>query len=212
METGVPGLYVAGGVGGHQLGAIPLAVYDGDVAATDAARRSQRIPLVPLDEEQVTLAEQRIADLLAGGEGGGISPIQIKKRIRDVVWDRMMFVRREEGLNQALGQLGTIQEEMVPNMRLRTSTSNYNTDLIDALDIQDMLEVCEMVAHAALARKESRGPHFREDFPFTDNNNWLKQVVVSREGGQVRTSLEPVRQKYVRPERHTIGYFEDPYA
>ncbi|MEE9569239.1 MAG: hypothetical protein V3W37_07630 [Candidatus Binatia bacterium] len=141
----------------------------------------------------------------------GIPPIQVKKRIREVVWDRLMFVRREESLKQALEQLGAIQEEMIPNMRLRTSSSSYNTDLIDALDAVDMVEVCEMVVHAALARRESRGPHFREDFPVTDNLNWLKHVVVSRDGEQVTTRLEPVRQKYVRPKREALDYFANPY-
>ncbi|MFQ5874235.1 MAG: FAD-binding protein [Dehalococcoidia bacterium] len=211
METNIPGLYIAGAVGAHQLGAIPLAAYDGALAGTQAIRRAQRVSLPEIDGEQVKTAEQRIAGYLSGGQGVGIPPIQVKKRIREVVWDRLMFVRREESLKQALEQLGAIQEEMIPNMRLRTSSSSYNTDLIDALDAVDMVEVCEMVVHAALARRESRGPHFREDFPVTDNLNWLKHVVVSRDGEQVTTRLEPVRQKYVRPKPQTLDYFANPY-
>jgi succinate dehydrogenase / fumarate reductase flavoprotein subunit len=100
----------------------------------------------------------------------------------------------------------------VPKLRLRTSSSRYNTDLVDALDVEDMIDVCEMTARASLLREESRGPHFREDFPFTDNENWLKHIVVAFRNGQIETRFEPVRQKYIRPEKQRVDYLRDPYA
>jgi succinate dehydrogenase/fumarate reductase flavoprotein subunit len=124
----------------------------------------------------------------------------------------MMFEKTAAGLRQALAELAAVREEMVPSLRLRTTSARYNTELVDALDVRDMLDVCEMAAHASLAREESRGPHYRKDFPMTDNRNWLKQVVVSREGGRVKSRLLPVRQKYVRPRREKIDYLADPYA
>ena len=121
-----------------------------------------------------------------------------------------MFVKSAPGLEKALRELETIEAEMVPHMRLRTSAARYNTDLVDALDVQDMLQVAEMVIHAALARKESRGPHYREDFPFTDNKNWLKYVVVSREDQTVRTRLEPGQAEIRAPRARGAGLFRQP--
>ena len=124
----------------------------------------------------------------------------------------MMYAKTAEGLQRGLSELGAVREEMLPFLRLRNTTTRYNTDLMDALDVEDMLEVLEMAAHASLAREESRGPHFREDFPVTDNANWLKQIVVSRENERIAVRHEPVKLKYLRPPPTKINYLEDPYA
>ena len=212
LETNVPGLFIAGPVGGHQLGGLNFASYDGLVAGTEAARRARAKSLPDAVDAQVRSCEEIVANHLSTVDREGISPIQVKKQVREIVWENLMYAKNAEGLNQALDRLKVVEEEVVPRMRLRTSTARYNTDLVDALDVRDMIDVTEMVIHAALSRQESRGPHFREDFPFTDNDNWLKYVVVSRVDGSVRTRLEPVRQKYVRPESGVTDYFADPYA
>ncbi|MFQ5873372.1 MAG: hypothetical protein ACE5JL_06185, partial [Dehalococcoidia bacterium] len=212
METRVPGLFIAGPVGGHQLGGVNMASYDGVVAGAQAARCSRTTNLGELDDTQVRTCEQRVDAFISQAGRGSVSPIQVKRQIRDIVWNKVMFIKDEQNLNQALAQLEAIREEAIPNMGLRTNSVRYNTDLMDALDVQDMVEVLEMVIHACLARKESRGPHFREDFPFTDNRNWLKYVVVSRDAEKVSTRLEPIRQKYVRPKSEILDYFANPFS
>ena len=141
-----------------------------------------------------------------------ISPIQVKKRIREIVANNMMYEKNETGLKDAMEQFAEVEDELAPNMRLRSGSTRFNYDLVDALDVQDMLEVCQITAHACLTRQESRGPHFREEFPFTDNDNWLKRIVVRKEQDQVKTRFEPVQQKYLRPKRGKIDYFGDPYV
>jgi succinate dehydrogenase/fumarate reductase flavoprotein subunit len=216
MRTQVPRLCIAGAIGGHMLGGLPLATFDGEVAGAAAAREAlQRGPPKPA-AGQAEAGETRLAGLLSGcsrvRNERDIAPIQIKKRVREVVWDHMMYEKTGTGLEAALAAFAGIEAEMVPNMRLRTTAARYNTDLVDAIDVQDMLDVCRAAAHASLAREESRGPHFRADFPFTDNDHWLKRIVVRREGGEVRTRFEPVRQKYLRPRRGRIDYLGDPLA
>ena len=140
-----------------------------------------------------------------------MSPIEIKTRIREAVWNNMMYARNEQGLRQALREFADIRREL-PRMRLRSAATRYNMDLVDALDVDDMLDVCEMAAYASLQRCESRGPHFREDYPYTDNENWLKQIVVRRTGGEIKTRLEAVEQKYIRYKAERIDYLKDPFA
>jgi len=212
METSVPGLFIAGPVGGHQLGSISLAVYDGLVAGAQAARRARTRSLQELDDAQVRSCEERITAHLSKAGDPGVSPIQVKNQIRAIVSDNVLFAKSAESLNRALRELKALEQEALPRMRLRTSATRYNTDLVDALDVVDMMEVVEMVIHAALTRQESRGPHFREDFPFTDNKNWLKYVVVSRVDGRVKTRLEEARQKYVRPKPERVDYFAKLYS
>ena len=216
MHTEVPRLFIAGAIGGHMLGGLPLATFDGEVAGAAAAREARRLASPGRVAAGVAAGEQRLAGLLTEPSRErnerDIAPIQVKKRIREVVWDHMMYEKTGKGLEDALAAFARIEEEIVPNMRLRRTSPRYNTDLLDALDVQDMLDVCRAAAHASLAREESRGPHFRADFPFTDNDNWLKRIVVRREGGAVRTRFEPVRQKYLRPARGRIDYLGDPLA
>ena len=216
MKTDVPRLYIAGAVGGHQLGGLPFASFDGAIAGAGAARSAPRLGLPKRVPEQVGAAEERLDALLSGPARErnvpGIAPIQVKKRIREIVWNDMMYEKSETGLKDAMEKFAKIEQELAPNMRLRSGSTRFNYDLVDALDVQDMLEVCQITAHACLTRQESRGPHFREEFPFTDNDNWLKRIVVSREGDQVKTRFDPVQQKYLRPKPGKIDYFDDPYV
>ena len=158
--------------------------------------------------------EGRLAGLLSApaGDGNAPSPIAIKRRIREVVWRDMMYEKSAAGLDRAIEALAALREEALPAMQVRSRARRYNVDLVDALDVEDMLDVCEMAAHASRSREESRGPHFRTEFPFTDNENWIKQVVVRREGGGVRVRHEPVRLKYLRPKAAKVDYFAEPFA
>ena len=69
-----------------------------------------------------------------------------------------------------------------------------------------------MSAHASLRREERRGPHFREDFPYTDNDNWIKEIQVTREHGEVVTRLKDIEQKYLQPAPGRIDYLNEPLA
>jgi succinate dehydrogenase/fumarate reductase flavoprotein subunit len=198
------------------MGGVPIAAFDGAIAGAEAARSARRRGLPARVPNQVGAEEDRLGALLSeraqAPDGRGIAPIRVKNRIREIVSNHMMFEKTEKGLNDAIDMLSRVEDELVPNMRLRSVSTRYNTDLVDALDVQDMLDVCRITAHACLTRQESRGPHFREEFPFTDNDNWLKHIVVSSEKGQVKTRFEPVRQKYLRPKPGRLDYFGDPYA
>jgi succinate dehydrogenase/fumarate reductase flavoprotein subunit len=63
-----------------------------------------------------------------------------------------------------------------------------------------MLDICELAIHSSLARKESRGPFFREDYPYIDNANFLKHTVLTPSSNGPRIEYAPVQTKYIRPE------------
>ena len=212
MRTRVPGLFIAGGVGGHMLGSIVLATFDGELAGTYAVEHARRAARPGLDSKQVGVAERKLGILSEVATGEDLSPIAVKEQIRAVAWENMMYRKTERSLLNAISELSRIRNDVVPRMRVRSRSPIYNWDLVDALDVEDMIDVLEMSANSSLARTESRGPHFREDFPFTDNDNWIKHVVVRREGGEVKISFEPVRQKYVRLKAGRIDYLADPLA
>ena len=211
MKTRVPGLFIAGPVGGHTLGGLNFATYDGILAGRQAAHGPTGWAHRLWTRPRFKLSRTRSPPSSRTPAMRATRPSGSRTASGNVVWEQLMFVKSAPGLKKALSELESIKAEMVPRMQLRTGATRYNTDLVDALDVQDMLQVAEMVIHAALAREESRGPHFREDFPFTDNKSWLKYVVVSHENETVRTRLE-------RPGRSTcaragvLDYFANPYA
>ena len=108
---------------------------------------------------------------------------------------------------------------MVPRMGLGSTSRNWNYDWVDALDVEDMLDVCELTIRASLQRKESRGYFFREDYPLIDNGNWLKHTVATRVGDDIRFEYTPAAQKFATgkrdgrfPDRGLLGPWAPPHT
>ncbi len=75
---------------------------------------------------------------------------------------------------------------------------NFNYELMEAIELRHQLDLAEVILLSALYRKESRGAHFREDFPARDDKNYLKHTLVFREGPEVR--YKPVAITRFQPE------------
>ena len=73
-------------------------------------------------------------------------------------------------------------------------------DLVKAIEIENMVILAKLMVHASLIREESRGFHFRREFPYTDNENWLKRILLWKGlSGQVLSATEAVDTPFVRP-------------
>ena len=75
----------------------------------------------------------------------------------------------------------------------------FNLTWQQALDMRNMLSASQMIARSALTREDSRGAHFREDFPETDNSRWLANIYLARNGAGAKVWTEPVRLNKLRP-------------
>ncbi len=198
MASSVPGLFVAGGVGGHSNGLIALVTYDGKVAADSVASfvsgRAQR----PLPSTNLQMEKARIEALLRPGT---VSPVRVKKAIRELMWNDMGVEKNEAGMRRALGELENIRTSLLPAMGVANPTRSFNPAWVDALDAVNMVEACELMVHSALNRKESRGPFIRTDYPEMDNESWLAQniLVPTGEGG-LRFEKRAYELPYFRPE------------
>lgn len=213
MKTSVPGLLVAGAVGGHYLCGIVPVSYDGKVAAHGAYELALGRGLPPFPEAQIEAERRRVFGWLRTEPATGHLPIRVKKEIRAVMWDHMGYVKSERGMQEGLEKLRRIRNEMLPRMRLVTTTTNWNHAWVDALDVEDLLVTCEITILSALYRKESRGPFYREDYPFTDHKNWLRHVILKRKGrdGDLDIRTVPVQLKYVNPPGEREDFFETDY-
>jgi len=178
-ETNVPNLYAAGeaagGVhGANRLGGNALAETQvfgrrAGESAANVAKSNFKLNPAFLEEE-----EGRIKKLFQEGD---YYPFQLKKELQEVMWNNVAIIRREEGLKSALNDIHNIRDKMA-RMKL-PEVHGYNQHLLDALELENMVLIAELVTKSALIREESRGAHYRADFPKT-MDEWKKSIVVNK--------------------------------
>ena len=195
--SSVPGLFAAGEVGAGLHGAnrlggnslsdlLVFGMRAGKYAAEFAARQSSpRIDAQQADEIVRTALEP--FNRQSGGEG----PYQVEHDLQTMMQELVGIVRREEEIRRAVDALKTLRER-AKNVSV-TGNREYNPGWHTALDLQNLITVSEIVARAALERKESRGGHFRDDFPDKDPSYGKFNIVVRRgPGGEMQVTREPI--------------------
>ncbi len=197
MRSSVPGLYVAGGLGGHSNGLIGLATYDGAVAAAGVADALAQLPECQLPEQQAEAEARRLAALLTPGEG--VAPSAVKKRIRDIMWQKGGVEKDAVSLNGALADLEEIRLDLLPRMGLKRAARELNYEWLDAIDAINLLDACELIIHSSLERTESRGPFMRRDFADTDNEQWLAANLMIRTENGFRFERRPYALPFFKP-------------
>ncbi len=199
-ETSVPGLYGAGEAAGGLHGANRLAGCStadsnvfGERSGRYAAIEALRMSVPGINWEEVSEEKDRIQRLLRSSEKSlGISPSHFKRRIQAILWDHVGVLRNEKGLTDAQDKFKTLRQEYEENIRLRENSPRFNYELIEALEVLNMIEVGEIIARSALIRRETRGGHYREDYPKRDDENWLKNIVIRRDDSEMKLEAIPV--------------------
>ncbi len=187
MASSVPGLYVAGGLGGHCNGLIALVTYDGKVVADSVAAGLAALPQPDLPEEQIASERKRLESLRENdATGTPCAPGEVKEAVRALMWDKAGVEKDARGLNEALEEFSRMRRELLPRMHAKTSVRAANYDWLDAIDCVNMIDAAELVVLSSLQREESRGPFMRRDFPDTDNENWLTANLLHKAGNGYR--------------------------
>ena len=181
-ETNIPNLYAAGeaagGVhGANRLGGNALAETQvfgrraGETAAENVSK--SKFELNPTDAED---EQARIQKLFKEGD---YYPFHLKEELQEVMWNNVAIIRRAQGLKIALQSIASIKDKMarmtVPD------TTGYNQHIQDALELENMILIAELVTKAALIREESRGAHYRADYPET-RDEWKKSIIQNING------------------------------
>jgi len=198
MRSTVPGLYVAGGAGGHSNGLIALATFDGKVVADGIVADFAGLISKPPGEIEIEIERRRL-DGLRATSGTGPAPVIVKETLRDIMWDKVGVEKDKGGLDAALEELSHIRSHLLPDMRLSNGGLRANYEWLDAIDVVNMVDVCELIVQSSLERKESRGPFFRTDFPDTDNREWLVANVLSKSGNGIKFQRRPYELPYLEP-------------
>ena len=164
------GVHGANRLGGNALADTQVFGRIAGVSASKAAKESE----LKSNEEMVREEASRIEGLI---KKGSIKPKEFKNRIKNLMWEKVAIVREEKTLNEALGQLQEMQKELA-DLDVGDK-KQYNTDLVTALEVINMIEICILTVKSAIIRRESRGAHFRSDFPET-NDEWKKSIIINK--------------------------------
>jgi succinate dehydrogenase / fumarate reductase flavoprotein subunit len=167
--TRVPGLFACGECaaglhGANRLGGNSLSdlLVFGKRAGEHAARYAKNITESPVDAHQVeALAAEALAPFARSG--GRSNPFEVQGRLQEIMQDLVGIARTGSELGEALEKIAELQKEVAEVGC--DGNRGYNPGWHTALELTPMLTVAEAIARAALERKESRGGHFREDFP-----------------------------------------------
>ena len=93
------------------------------------------------------------------------------------MWEKVSIIRNEKNLNEALKELMEMEKSL--NDLKVEDKKQYNTDLQTALEVINMVQIATLVVKSAILRRESRGAHFREDYPET-KDEWKKSIVLNK--------------------------------
>ncbi|MGI8780894.1 MAG: FAD-binding protein [Solirubrobacteraceae bacterium] len=208
--TDIPGLYAAGEVacvsvhGGNRLGANSLldTLIFGRRSGEHAAQRAAGMGM-PRAPEAALADERRAIARIIGRESGGRRISEIKDELGEMMNEKCAVFRTQEGLTEAQSTIVRLKEE-ASVAAIDDRGTVFNQDVLGAIELGYMLDVGECIVMGALERKESRGAQFRLDFPERNDDDWLKHITLSVNGGDVPTiSYSPVTMTQWEPQERT---------
>ncbi|WP_159772023.1 succinate dehydrogenase flavoprotein subunit [Streptomyces sp. HM190] len=207
--TVVPGLYAAGEVacvsvhGANRLGTNSLLDINvfGRRAGIAAAEYAQKADFVELPEDPESLVVEQIERLRSST--GNERVAELRRELQETMDANVMVFRTEQTIKTAVEKIAELRERY-KNVAIQDKGKRFNTDLLEAIELGNLLDLAEVMAVSALARKESRGGHYREDYPNRDDVNFMRHTMAYREVGDdgsetVRLDYKPVVQTRYQP-------------
>jgi len=209
QATNVPGIYAAGECeyqyhGANRLGANSLVscIYGGMVAGPASVKYGRSLasgcestPSSVFEREQKR--QQGMNDALVSQQGDE-NPITIWKEMGDWMTEHVTVTRKNAGIERADSKIQELQERF-KKMNLSDRTKWSNQTLSFARELHDMLILARVITLGALARNESRGAHYKPDFPERIDADWLKTTRAKWVNGKIQLTYEPVDTSLIPP-------------
>ena len=205
-RTKIKGLYAAGECscvsvhGANRLGGNSLLdiVVFGKLSGEDAVNYVSESSFVSFDEMAVKREEEKIRALFDADGKEKLS--DLRNELSEVMTYGAGIFREEKKMKEALEKVREIRER-AKHIKVHDREMTFNTNLQQTLEFLNLVEVAETIVLGALERKESRGAHFRIDYPERDDENFLKHSIIERtEDGELRISWKPVKITKFQPE------------
>jgi succinate dehydrogenase / fumarate reductase flavoprotein subunit len=203
QATNVPGIYAAGECeyqyhGANRLGANSLVscIYAGMLAGPASVRYARNLekgaestPASVFEKERVR--QQDINDALLNQHQGTENPLTIWREMGELMTENVTVIRYNANLQKTLVKLDELSERFKKiNLQDRTQWANQTLNFVRELG--NMLVLAKVITIGALARNETRGAHYKPEFPERDDANWLKTTKAKYVGGEIELEFEPV--------------------
>ncbi len=147
--------------------------------------------------ESLETVQERIAGLLNRRGREKIDPI--RRRMQSLMMERCSVFRDEESLKKGLEEIQALKERY-RDIGIGDKGKCFNFELMEAIELGHQLDICEVILLSALHRKESRGAHFREDFPARDDQHFLKHTLILKTPTGLEVGYKPVNITKFQPE------------
>lgn len=198
--TRVPGLFAAGECscvsvhGANRLGGNSLleTLVFGKIAGASMSRTIKGVREADNPFMRALKGEQRRIEEVLTDKDGSVGPSVLRKDLKMVMTKHFGVFREADKMREGLAALRTLREE-VKKVKVRERNMTFNQSLIMALELQDMMLVAQAVGMAALKREESRGSHWRTDFPKRDDERFLHHSLIFIRGEELVLDSSPVR-------------------
>jgi len=203
-ETVVPGLYAAGECacvsvhGANRLGTNSLLDINvfGKRSGINAVEYSKHADFVPVPEGAI----DGVVALLnhVRGSKGAEKVATLRKELQDTMDKNAQVYRTEASLKESLAKIAELRERY-EHISIQDQGQRFNTDLLEAVELGFLLDLAEVLAYTALERKESRGGHFREDYPERDDKKFMLHSMAYKNGDKIKLGWKPVTVTNYQP-------------
>ncbi|HTY81924.1 MAG TPA: FAD-binding protein [Dehalococcoidales bacterium] len=195
-ETSVPGLFAVGEVAGGVHGANRMSGCALTEVFVFGDRLGQKLKSWAKKEKLIKPLKSEIEESIGklqdtfSHNGKGARPFEVKQEIREIFWNSFGPSRDGKDMRAGLNRVLKLQADL-DNVAIKDQSAKYNRERMEAIEVSMMLKTGILVAKAALARKESRGAHYRVDYPLRDDAHWLKNIIMRKgSGGEAKISYK----------------------
>jgi len=198
--TVLPGMYAAGETacvsvhGANRLGTnslVDLVVFGrrGGMRIAEYVKGADLIPLPANPTREIEAEFERLRK-----SSGKVKPYELRNQMQQIMTDKVGVFRTEKLMSEAVEDVRNLLDVYMHDLSIDDRGYKFNTDIMEAWELGNLLELAEVTAISAANRKESRGAHSREDFPKRNDAEWMVHTLVYREGEGLYP--EPKSAKY----------------
>ena len=212
FRSGLRGLYAAGECclgpfGANRVcSAITEMLVQGADAGGNAAEYAGNMPETGPGLSELESLTGPADDML--NRQGGPRPAQVRRDLQLKAHAWLGPVRNGPELNKLLDYLEDLKSNSLPRLSPAASRRVYNKDWLDTLELPNMVMLLESAARSALMRTESRGVHYREDYPHTDNAEWLLESIDTYTGGAHHIAPRKPKINRLAPAKEVTPYLD----